>query len=146
MTTTPIDLRIQELQKYEAIKLYQNQDSYLGHEIISYDLTNSKQSPCKQLQKILKQSLTQIAKEKNCGDINELQLPSVNSQTFEVFTIDNPESIFPSNQKNRLKTNLSKTNTTNNEDYIEYTNCCGAKKKQYRINNFLSLFCLCNIF
>ena len=127
MATTPIDLRIEELRRYEAIKLYQNQDSYLSHKIKSYDLTNSKQSPCKHLQKILKQPLTQIAKEKNCGDINKLQLPSVNSQTFEVFTIDNPESIFPSNYKNRLKTNLSKTNATNNEDYIEYTNCCGAK-------------------
>ena len=57
MATTPIDLRIEELQRHEAIKLYQNQDSYLSHKIKSYDLTNSKQSPCKHLQKILKQLL-----------------------------------------------------------------------------------------
>ena len=76
MATTPIDLRIEELRRYEAIKLYQNQDSYLSHKIKSYDLTYSKQSPCKHLQKILKQLLTQI-KQKNCDDINKLQLPSV---------------------------------------------------------------------
>ena len=58
MATTPIDLRIEELQRHEAIKLYQNQDSCcLSHKIKSYDLTNSKQSPCKHLQKILKQLL-----------------------------------------------------------------------------------------
>ena len=121
MATTPIDLRIEELQRHEAIKLYQNQDSCcLSHKIKSYDLTNSKQSPCKHLQKILNQLLTQIAKQKHCDDINKLQLPSVNPQTFEVFTIDNLESIFPSNYRNRSKLKLSKTNTTNNEDYIDY--------------------------
>ena len=101
MATTPIDLRIEELQRHEAIKLYQNQDSCcLSHKIKSYDLTNSKQSPCKHLQKILNQLLTQIAKQKHCDDINKLQLPSVNPQTFEVFTIDNLEIIFPSNYRN----------------------------------------------
>ena len=44
MVTTPIDLRIEELQRPEAMKLYQNQDSYLIHKIKSYDLINSKQS------------------------------------------------------------------------------------------------------
>ena len=53
----------------------------------NYDLTNSKQSLCKHQQRILK-LLTQIAEQKNCDDINKLQLPSVNPQTFEVFTID----------------------------------------------------------
>ena len=43
MATTPIDLRIEELQRYEAKKLYQNQDSYLSHKIKSSGLTNSKQ-------------------------------------------------------------------------------------------------------
>ena len=120
MATTPIDLRIEELQRHEAMKLYQNQDSYLSRKIKSYDLTNSKQSPCKHLQKILKQLLTQIAKQKNCDDTNKLQLPSVNPHAFEVFTIDSLESIFPSNYRNRSKINVSKTNTTNDEDYIEY--------------------------
>ena len=128
MATTPIDLRIEELQRHEAIKLYQNQDSYLSHKIKSYDLTNSKQSPCKHLQKILKQLLTQIAKQKNCDDINKLQLPSVNPQTFEVFTIDNLESIFPSNYRNRSKLKISKTNTTNNEDYIDYIKTLSNEK------------------
>ena len=103
MATTPIDLRIEELPRHKAMKLYQNQDSYLSHKIKSYDLTNSEQIPCKHLQKILKQLLTQIAKQKNCDDINKLQLLSVNSQKFEVFTIDNLESIFPSNYRNRSK-------------------------------------------
>ena len=83
MTSTPGDLRIDELQRHEAMKLYQNQDLYLSHKIKSYDFNNSNQSPCKQ--KILKQLLTQIAKHKNCHDINKLQLPSVNPQIFEVF-------------------------------------------------------------
>ena len=44
MATTPtIDLRIEEPQRHEANKLYQNQDSYLSRKIKSYDLTNSKQ-------------------------------------------------------------------------------------------------------
>ena len=98
MATTSIDLGIEELERHEVIKLYQNQDSYLSHKIKSYDLTNSKQSPCKHLQK---QFHTQIAKQKNYVDINKLQLPSVNPQTFEVFTIENLESIFPSNYRNR---------------------------------------------
>ena len=46
-----------------------------------------------------------------------MKLPSVNPQTFEVFTIENLESIFPSNYKNRSKTNLSKTNTTNPQQW-----------------------------
>ena len=100
MATTSTDLGIEELERHEVIKLYQNQDSYLSHKIKSYDLTNSKQSPCKHLQK---QFHTQIAKQKNYVDINKLQLPSVNPQTFEVFTIENLESIFPSNYKNRWK-------------------------------------------
>ena len=54
MATTSIDLWIEELQRHEAMKLYKNQDSYLSHKIKSYDLPNSKQSPCKHLQKILK--------------------------------------------------------------------------------------------
>ena len=128
MATTPIDLRIEELQRHEAMKLYQNQDSYLSHKIKSYDLTNSKQSPCKHLQKILNQLLTQIAKQKHCDDINKLQLPSVNPQTFEVFTIDNLESIFPSNYRNRSKLKISKTNTTNNEDYIYYIKTLSNEK------------------
>ena len=65
MTTTSIDLRIEELQRHEARKPYQHQDSYLSHKIKSYDLTNSKQSPCKHLQKVLKQPPTQIAKQKS---------------------------------------------------------------------------------
>ena len=98
MATTSIDLGIEELERPEAIKLYQNQGSYLSHKIKSYDLTNSKQSQCKHLQK---QFHAQIFKQKNYVDINKLQLPSVNPQTFEVFTIENLESIFPSNYRNR---------------------------------------------
>ena len=37
LATTPIDLRIEELQRHEATKPYQNQDSYLSHKIKSYD-------------------------------------------------------------------------------------------------------------
>ena len=135
MATTPIDLRIEELQRHEAMKLYQNHDSYLSHKIKIYDLTNSKQSPCKHLQKILKQLLTQIAKQKNCDDINKLQLPSVNPQTFEVFTIDNLESIFPSNYRNRSKLKISKTNTTNNEDYIDYIKTLSNEKTMMIFTN-----------
>ena len=80
------------------------------------------------MQKILKQLLTQIAKQKNCDDINKLQLPSVNPQTFEVFTIDNLVSIFPSNYRNRSKLKISKTNTTNNEDYIDYIKTLSNEK------------------
>ena len=58
MGAASIELRIEELQRREAIKLYQNQDSCLRHKIKSFDLTSSKQSPCKHLQKILKQLLT----------------------------------------------------------------------------------------
>ena len=47
MATTPVDLRIEELQRHGAMKLHQNQDSYLSHKRKSYDLTNSKQSLCK---------------------------------------------------------------------------------------------------
>ena len=81
-----------------------------------------------QLQKILKQLLTQIAKQKNYDDINKLQLPSVKPQTFEVFIIENLENIFPNNYRNRLKTNLSKTNTTNNKDCIEYIKSLSNEK------------------
>ena len=126
MGATPIELRIEELQRHEAIKLYQNQDSYLRHKIKSFDLTSSKQSPCKHLWKIL---LTQIAKQKNCDEINKLQLPSVNPQTFEVFTIDNVDIIFPSNYRNTSKTNLSKKNTTNNDNYIEYIKTLSNEKQ-----------------
>ena len=138
MATTPIDLRIKELQRHEAIKLYQNQDSYLSRKIKNYDLTNSKQGPCKKLQNILKQLLTQIAKLKNCDDINKLQLPSVNPQTFEVFTIENLESIFPRNYRNRSKTNLSKTNTTNNEDYIEYIKTLSNEQNNDDLRRWIS--------
>ena len=54
MATTPIDLKFEELQRHEPIKLYQNQDSYLSCKRKSYNLTNSRQSLCKHLQKILK--------------------------------------------------------------------------------------------
>ena len=129
IATTPIDLRIEKLLRHKAVNLYQNQDLYLSHKIKIYDLTNSKQSPCKHLQKILKQLLTQIAKQKNCDDINKLQLPWVNPQTLEVFTIEILERIFPSNYRNRSKTNnLSKTNTTNNEDYIKYIKILSNEK------------------
>ena len=80
------------------------------------------------VQKILKQLLTQIAKQKNCDDINKLQLPSVKPLTFEVFIRENLESIFISNYRNRSKTNLSKTNTTNNEDYVEYIKTLSNEK------------------
>ena len=77
---------------------------------------------------ILKQQLIQIAKQKNCDDINKLQLLSLNPQTFEVFTIDNLESVFPSNYRNRSKINISKTNTTNNENCIEYIKSLSNEK------------------
>ena len=45
-----------------------------------------------------------------------------------MFTIEILERIFPSNYRNRSKTNLSKTNTTNNEDYIKYIKILSNEK------------------
>ena len=74
--------------------------------------------------------LTQIAKQKNCDDINKLQLPSVDPYITlkALFTIYNLESIFPSIYRNRSKIKVSKTNTTNSEDNIQYIKTLSNEK------------------
>ena len=122
MKSTPLEAIESEMEiipKSRLISKPQNKKLWFNH---------LQKSPCKHLQKILKQLLTQFAKQKNCDDTNKLQLPSVNPHTFEVFTIDSLESIFPSNYRNRSKINISKTNTTNDEDYIEYIKILCNKK------------------
>ena len=56
---------------------------------------HTKGSPCKHLQILLKQLLTELAKRKECTRVEQLILPIISPPTFEVFYIHNLEVILP---------------------------------------------------
>ena len=53
---------------------------------------------CKHLQGILKQLLKELARQKNCTDLETLKLPTINPPTFEILSISNLETILPKAQ------------------------------------------------
>ena len=95
LSTTPTDLHLEQLQRHKAIKMYQDPNSYFSHMIRNDIYSNTKPSPCKYLQNIFKQLLTELAIQKNCSDIDSRRLPAINPPTFEIFSIPNLEIILP---------------------------------------------------
>ena len=52
LSVTPIDLRLEELQRHEAFKIHRDPDSYFDYKMKKRTKSTSKQSPCKHLQSI----------------------------------------------------------------------------------------------
>ena len=82
LSVTPIDLRLEELQRHEAIKMHRDPVSYLNYKMNKKTKSSSRQSPCKHLQSTLKQLLKELAHQKNCTDLEALKLPPVNPPTL----------------------------------------------------------------
>ena len=74
--------------------------------------SNTKSVPCKHLQSIFKQLLTELAIQKNCSDIASLRLPAINPPTFEIFSIPNLEITLPNLKHTRTKISM--------DSYINY--------------------------
>ena len=98
LSVTPIDLRLEELQRHEAIKMHRDPNSYFNHKMNKRTKSTSKQSPCKYLQSILKQLMKELGYQKTCTDLEKLTLPPLNPPTFEIFSIPNLVIILPETQ------------------------------------------------
>ena len=72
LSVTPINLRLEELQRHEAIKMHRDPDSYFNHKMNKTTKSTSKQSPCKYLQSILKQLMKELGYQKYCTDLEKL--------------------------------------------------------------------------
>ena len=95
LSVTPTDLHLGELQRYEAIEMHRDPDSYFNYKMKEIIKSTSKQNPCKHVQSILKQLMKKLAYKKNCTDLEKLKIPPVNPPTFKMFSIPNLEIILP---------------------------------------------------
>ena len=122
LLVTPIDLCIEELQRYEAIKLHRDPDSYFNLKMNKTTKSTSNRSPCKYLQSILKQLMKELVYQKSYTDLEKLTLPSLYPFTFEIFSIPNLEIILPETQGQELGTSNKKENLDSYINYIEGIN------------------------
>ena len=95
LSVTPTDLQLGELQRYEAIEMHRDPDSYFNYKMKEIIKSTSKQNPCKHVQSILKQLMKKLAYKKNCTDLEKLKILPVNPPTFKMSSIPNLEIILP---------------------------------------------------
>ena len=105
----PIDLRLQELQRHEAIKLLQKEDSYFSNKMKSQ---NSSNSPFAHLSRLSKQLLSRLAASMGAKGPENIILPAELPPSIEIFNIPNMTTVLP-------KTPLSETNNKE-KNFAEY--------------------------
>ena len=84
----PIDLRLEELQQYEAVKLLIKEDDYIQSNMIGRNKAHKMGSPFENLRSLTKQILQFLSQGKKC-DVNQLLLPKETPATFDIFHISN---------------------------------------------------------
>ena len=100
LSVTPTDLCLEELQRHEAIKIHRDPDSYFNYKMNKTTESSSEQSPCKHLQSILKQLLKDLAYQKNCTDLENLNYLQIIHLLFKYSVFQTWKSFF---QKNKVK-------------------------------------------
>ena len=84
LSILPIDLRLEELQRYEAVKLLIKKDDYIQSNMIKRNKAHRIGSPFKNLRSLTKQILQFLLQTKKCN-VNQLLLPKESPTTFEIF-------------------------------------------------------------
>ena len=84
LSILPIDLRLEELQRYEAVKLLIKKDDYIQSNMIKRNKAHRIGSPLKNLRSPTKQILQFLSQRKK-RNVNQLLLPKESPTTFEIF-------------------------------------------------------------
>ena len=90
----PIDLRIQELQRHEAIKLFQKENPYISNKINKSNQT-SFNTPFACLSSLAKQLLASVVHSMNLQGPENIKLPKEIPSSLEIFSIPNMLTILP---------------------------------------------------
>ena len=88
----PIDLRIQELQRTEAVKLFQKHDEYISGNMDKK--MKNKLTPLSYLGHLVKQVLSKISKDLKTGT-QQIKIPKEIPPSFELFSIPNMTITLP---------------------------------------------------
>ena len=92
LAVEPIDLRIEELQRNEAVKLLQKKGFIFQRNLLP------SHTPANYLASLAKQLLTQVAQEKKCS-LDIIELPDETPSSHQTFDIQNLEVTMPSYEK-----------------------------------------------
>ena len=88
LSILPINLHLEQLQRYEAVKLSIKKDYYIQSNMISWNNANKMGSPFEKLRYLTKQILQFLSQTKKCN-VNQLLLLKETPATLEIFHISN---------------------------------------------------------
>ena len=104
-----VDLCLEELKRYEAVKLLIKEDDYVQYNMIGRNKAHEMGSPFENLRSLTKKILRFLSQTKKCN-VNKLPLPKETPATFEIFHIPNLFLIFP---EIKLQSSVPLENTNN---------------------------------
>ena len=109
LSILPIDLRLEELQRHEAMKLLIKEDDYIQSNMKGRSKAHKMGTPFENVKSLTKQILQFLSQTKKCN-ANQLLLPKETPATLEVFHIPNVLLTLPDT---KLQMSLPLGNTNN---------------------------------
>ena len=114
LSILPIDLRLEELQQHEAMKLLIKEDDCIQSNMKGRNKAHKMGTPFENVRSLTKQILQFLSQTKKCN-VNQLLLPKETPATLEVFHIPNVLLTLPDT---KLQMSLPLGNTNNMQHYI----------------------------
>ena len=124
LSILPIDLRPEELQRHEAVKLLIKQDHYIQSNMKGRNKTQKIGNPFENLRFLTKKILQFLSQTKKYN-VHQLLLPKETPATLELFHLPN---LLLTLQKTKLQLSVPLDNTNNMQHYINSILDTGTKK------------------
>ena len=124
LSILPIDLRLEELQRHEAVKLLIKEDDYIQSNMKGWNKAHKMGSPFENLRSITKQILQFLSQTKKCN-FHQLLLPKETPATLELFYIPSLLLTLP---ETKLQLSVPLDNTNNMQHYISSILDTGTNK------------------
>ena len=114
LSILPIDLRLEELQRHEAVKLLIKEDDYIQSNMKGWNKAHKMGSPFENLRSLTKQILQFLSQTKKCN-FHQLLLPKETPAPLELFYIPRLLLTLP---ETKLQLSVPLDNTNNMQHYI----------------------------
>ena len=124
LSILPIDLRLEELQQHEAVKLLIKEDDYIQSNMKGRNKAQTMGGPFENLRSLTKQILQFLSQTKKCN-VHQLRLPKETPATLKLFHIPNLWLALP---ETKLQFSVPLDNTNNMQHYIRSILDTGTKK------------------
>ena len=124
LSILPIDLRLEELQRHEAVKLLIKEDHYIQSNMKGRNKTQKIGSPLENLRSLTKKILQFLSQTKKYN-VHQLLFPKETPATLELFYLPN---LLLTLQKTKLQVSVPLDNTNNMQHCISSILDTGTKK------------------